>query len=158
GRHHSQGVMSPILFPRRPGQLGRTSLGRTDVLGGGTPCAQRAAFTEASAILNRASTPVRHRGRPGGVEPMVLLPDGVRARWLAALSGPGPADRPAAEAALRALYAADGRDLRHVIWFPSPTAAAWAVALLTAPHHFLWRGTVAQAERTRRLKPILEAA
>jgi hypothetical protein len=41
------------------------------------------------------------------------------------------ADRPRAEAGVRALYAAAGfREPDHLLWFPSPCAASWAVASL----------------------------
>src|ERR671932_1338621 len=86
----------------------------------------------------------------------MLLPAEVRARWLTVLTRADPADRPAVERALRDLYAADGRVLRHVLWCASPYPAAWAVALLTAPHHFLWAQLVAQADRSRRLRPMLQ--
>ena len=58
-------------------------------------------------------------------------PADVRARWLAYLHSTAPADRPRAEAAVRALYAAAGfKEPDHLLWFPSPCAASWAVAAL----------------------------
>lgn len=64
------------------------------------------------------------------------LPDDVRAAWLSVLTCAEPAGQVSAEGALRVLYGADGRELGPVVWLDSPIAAAWAVALLTAPHHF----------------------
>ena len=55
----------------------------------------------------------------------------VRAEWLAHLHSTEPADRPRAEAGVRALYAAAGfREPEHLLWYPSPRAASWAVASL----------------------------
>lgn len=66
-------------------------------------------------------------------------PSQIRAEWLAQLHSTEPADRPRAEAGVRRLYAAARfREPRHFLWFDSPFAASWAVALLAAPSHFLW--------------------
>ena len=66
-------------------------------------------------------------------------PSQIRADWLAQLHSTEPADRPRAEAGVRRLYAAAGfREPQHFLWFDSPFAASWAVALLAAPSHFLW--------------------
>ena len=66
-------------------------------------------------------------------------PSQIRADWLAQLHSTEPADRPRAEAGVRRLYAAAGfREPQHFLWFDSPFAASWAVALLIAPSHFLW--------------------
>ena len=63
----------------------------------------------------------------------------IRANWLAQLHSTEPADRPRAEASVRRLYAAAGfPEPRHFLWYDSPFAASWAVALLAAPHNFLW--------------------
>ena len=50
-----------------------------------------------------------------------------------------PSDRSGAESAVRRLYRAAGFDEpQHFVWFDSPFAASWAVALLVAPSHFSW--------------------
>ena len=61
----------------------------------------------------------------------------VRGEWLARLLSTAAADRPAAEAAVRRLYAAVGFAApQHMLWFDSPSAASWPVALLAAPYDF----------------------
>jgi hypothetical protein len=55
----------------------------------------------------------------------------IRAHWLANLHSTDPADRPLAEAGVRALYAAANfAEPRSFFWFESPCAASWAVAAL----------------------------
>ena len=57
----------------------------------------------------------------------------IRAAWLAQLHSTAPTDRPRAEAAVRALYAAARfPEPRHFFWFESPCAAAWPVTVLVA--------------------------
>jgi hypothetical protein len=74
----------------------------------------------------------------------------IRANWLAQLHSTEPADRPRAEDGVRRLYAAAGFPKpRHFIWFDSPFAASWAVALLVAPHHFLWGETLSSPALSR---------
>jgi len=64
----------------------------------------------------------------------------IRDAWLTQLLSTAAADRPRAEAGVRTLYSAAGfAEPRHVLWFESPFEASWAVALLIAPHHQLWR-------------------
>jgi hypothetical protein len=64
----------------------------------------------------------------------------IRAAWLAQLLSTEPADRPRAESAVQRLYAAAGfAKPRHFLWFESPFEASWAVALLVAPYHQIWR-------------------
>jgi hypothetical protein len=59
----------------------------------------------------------------------------MRAEWLARLFSTAAADRPRAEAAVRRLYAAAGfAEPRHFLWFDSPCAASWPLALLAAPY------------------------
>ncbi|MEV7229238.1 DUF6745 domain-containing protein [Polymorphospora sp. NPDC051019] len=59
---------------------------------------------------------------------------GIADRWLEHGLCTAPADRPAAEAAVREAYVAAGLPApRHVVWLPSPFAGALAAALLTAP-------------------------
>ena len=54
-----------------------------------------------------------------------------QARWLNVLHSTEPADRPRAEAGLRALYSAAGFTApTHVLWYDSPCAASWALAAL----------------------------
>ncbi len=61
----------------------------------------------------------------------------VRGEWLARLLSTAPADRPAAEAAVRRLYDAVGFAApQHMLWFDSPCAASWPVTLLAAPYDF----------------------
>ncbi|MEV0395673.1 DUF6745 domain-containing protein [Polymorphospora rubra] len=58
---------------------------------------------------------------------------GLADRWLEHGLCTAPADRPAAEAAVREAYVAAGLPApRHVVWLPSPFAGALAAALLTA--------------------------
>jgi hypothetical protein len=58
-------------------------------------------------------------------------PAEVRARWLAYLHSTDAADRPRAEAGVRSLYTAAGfGEPDHLLWYPSPCAASWAVAAL----------------------------
>src|SRR5690348_7078037 len=85
---------------------------------------------------------------------MTSVPE-IRAAWLAQLLSTAPADRAAAESAIRRLYVAAGfPEPRHFLWFDSPYEAAWAVAPLIAPHHFLWAqnlgsGRLSRNDRTR---------
>ncbi|WP_433078332.1 DUF6745 domain-containing protein [Dactylosporangium sp. CA-052675] len=56
----------------------------------------------------------------------------VSAKWLAAGLSTQPADRPAAEEAVRLAYRSAGLPApRHIVWFASPLAGARAAALLT---------------------------
>jgi len=76
----------------------------------------------------------------------------IRAEWLAALLSTAPADRPRAETGVRALYAAAGfPEPRYFLWFGSPRAASWVVALLATRYHQLWAqkfaGSLTRAER-----------
>jgi hypothetical protein len=67
------------------------------------------------------------------------LPADIRAEWVAQLLSTASADRPRAEAAVRRLYAAAGfQEPLHFLWFESPRAASWVVAVIAARHHFLW--------------------
>lgn len=68
---------------------------------------------------------------------MTSLTD-IRRRWLEQLFSTDPADTNRAREGVRQLYAAAGfGEPRHVLWFDSPHAAAWAVALLIDPRHHL---------------------
>ena len=79
----------------------------------------------------------------------------VRARWLAHLHSTAPADRPRAEAAVRAMYAAAGFPEPHYFfWFDSPRAALWAVAALVpkedrSSSHLLAPNVLSQEDKER---------
>jgi uncharacterized protein DUF6745 len=63
----------------------------------------------------------------------------IRADWVRHLLSTAPADRPRAEAGVRALYAAAGfPEPRHLLWFDSPRAVSWVVALIAARYHQRW--------------------
>jgi hypothetical protein len=82
---------------------------------------------------------------------------GARAEWLAHLLSTAPADRTRAEAAVSTLYIAAGFAApRHFLWFDSPCAATWAVALLIAPYHFLWTNKLQSSALTRAEKERAE--
>ena len=78
----------------------------------------------------------------------------VRSEWLAQVLSTAAADRPRAEAAVRQLYAAAGfAEPRHLIWFDSPCAASWPIALLASPYDFTWKDAfgsgLSKDDRTR---------
>ena len=61
----------------------------------------------------------------------------IRNEWLTWLLSTAPAERPAAEAAVRRLYVALGFAApEHMLWFDSPCAASWPITLLAAPYDF----------------------
>jgi hypothetical protein len=79
--------------------------------------------------------------------------------WIARLLSTEPADRPRAEAAVRDLYRSAGFDTpRHLIWFDSPFAASWAVALLIEPHHAIWHNLIDAERRSRRGSQAVNSA
>jgi hypothetical protein len=79
--------------------------------------------------------------------------------WLARLLSTEPADRVRAETTVRDLYAAAGfATPRHLCWFDSPFAAAWAVALLIEPHHHAWRPLIDAERRSRQGRPSIDTA
>lgn len=81
-----------------------------------------------------------------------------RTIWIESLFSTEPADRPRAEAGARALYRAlDLEEPQHILWFDSPSAGAWAAALLLAPTG-LWAGIVAQVEQDPEQRPAIERA
>src|SRR6266849_273582 len=81
----------------------------------------------------------------------------IRAAWLSDLLSTEPADRPRAESALRDLYAACGfPSPGHFFWFDSPFRAAWAVALLSAPHDLLWQRTVEAVSRMKQQRESMD--
>ena len=74
----------------------------------------------------------------------------TRAAWLAQLHSTEPADRPRAEAAVRRLYAAAGfPEPKHVLWFDSPCAASWPVAVLAAEGNRVWTPLLAPSALSR---------
>ena len=78
----------------------------------------------------------------------------VRSEWLAQVVSTAPADRPRAEAAVRQLFVAAGfAEPTHMIWFDSPCAASWPIALLAAPYDFTWNDAfgsgLSKEDRTR---------
>jgi hypothetical protein len=82
-----------------------------------------------------------------------------RTAWIESLFSTEPADRPRAEAAARAFYRAlDLEGPRHILWFDSPSAGAWAAAVLLSPTVDLWAGIVAQVERDPEQRPAIERA
>ena len=83
----------------------------------------------------------------------------IRAEWLAELLSTSAADRPGAESALRRLFAAAGfAEPQHFVWYDSPFAASWAVALLAAPYHFLWARTLESPSLSRTDRQQLDHA
>src|SRR5262245_5281808 len=56
-----------------------------------------------------------------------------RARWLTQLKSTEPADRARAEDGARRMAAAAGfKEPQHFLWFDSPHAASWAIAVVVA--------------------------
>src|SRR6187200_3516026 len=83
----------------------------------------------------------------------------ARQRWLAQLFSTDAADRPQAERSVRDLYAAAGFPApTRFVWFDSPFAASWAVALLIEPHHPVWRDQLSATRRSRGLREHAERA
>jgi hypothetical protein len=83
----------------------------------------------------------------------------IRAAWLAQLLSTAAADRSAAESAIRRLYvAATFPEPRHFLWFDSPYEAAWAVAPLIVPHHFLWAQNLASGRLSRDARARVDRA
>jgi hypothetical protein len=83
----------------------------------------------------------------------------TRQRWLAQLFSTDAADRPQAEGSVRDLYAAAGFPApTRIVWFDSPFAASWAVAVLIEPHHPVWRDQLNAARRSRGLREHAERA
>src|SRR5687767_2729947 len=82
-----------------------------------------------------------------------------RQRWLTRLFSTEPADRPRAEAAVRDLYTSAGlRAPHHLVWFDSPFAASWALAVLLESQHSSWRDLIGAARKSRDSRPSIEAA
>src|SRR4026207_2350147 len=81
----------------------------------------------------------------------------IRAVWLSQLQSTSPADRARAEAAGRQLYGA-GRlpEPRFVLWFDSPCAASWPVALLSAEGNRVWAPLLAPSALTPEDRSRLE--
>jgi hypothetical protein len=78
-----------------------------------------------------------------------ISPDN-HARWRDRLFSTTPADRPATEAAAKALYEAAGIAPPAVYaWFDSPCAGAWAIALLIESRDRNWQDLIGSARRRR---------
>ena len=72
-----------------------------------------------------------------------------RARWLAQLKSTEPANRPRAEDGARQMAAAAGfKEPQHFVWFDSPHAASWAIAVVVA-RSYPWNMTLAPKSLTR---------
>jgi hypothetical protein len=83
--------------------------------------------------------------------------DEIRADWFACLLSTEPAERPCTESAQRELYSlADLTAPEHIFWLDSPSAAAWAVGLLSEPHDFLWQRIIADAGRRKREREYMD--
>jgi hypothetical protein len=82
-----------------------------------------------------------------------------RARWLTFLHSTQPADRPRAEAGLRAFYGAAGFVApAHVMWYDSPCAASWALAALVPKEDRTSSQLLAPAALTKETLAHLERA
>jgi hypothetical protein len=82
----------------------------------------------AAVPVNQAVSITSYRGGGGGR--MTEIAD-FAAKWRGLMTSTEPVDRPAAEAALRALYAAaDFPEPAHFLWYDSPLPAIWAVTAL----------------------------
>jgi hypothetical protein len=78
---------------------------------------------------------------------------------VAQLLSTAPADRARAEAAVRRLYDVAGFEApQHIVWFDSPFAASWAVALLAAPHQQQWAQQLASKSLSASDRDRIEAA
>jgi hypothetical protein len=75
--------------------------------------------------------------------------DDNRARWLTQLKSTEPADRARAEAGVRRMAAAAGfTEPQHFLWFDSPRAASWALAVVVA-RGYPWTSILAPSALTR---------
>jgi hypothetical protein len=83
---------------------------------------------------------------------------GTRAAWLKILFSTEPADRPRAESGVRGLYAASGLPQpRYILWFDSPSDAAWTVAMLRAIHDDVWGQIMREASRSTAQRQKMES-
>jgi len=81
-----------------------------------------------------------------------------RARWLAQLKSTEPAHRARAEDGARRMAAAAGfKEPQHFLWFDSPFAASWALAVVVA-RSYPWTMTLAPSALTRDEREQLEHA
>src|SRR5690349_21239747 len=72
-----------------------------------------------------------------------------RARWLTQLQSTDAADRARAEAGARRMAAAAGfKEPQHFLWFDSPFAASWALAVVVA-RGYPWTSLLAPSALTR---------
>jgi hypothetical protein len=88
---------------------------------------------------------------------MTPLPD-HRARWLTQLKSTEPADRARAEAGARRMAAAAGfKEPQHFLWYDSPQAASWALAIVVA-RGYPWTSLLAPSALTHEERERMEAA
>ena len=81
----------------------------------------------------------------------------LRARWASDLLSTAAADRSAAEAGLRTIYAAAEMEApQHFFWFPSPFRAAGAAALLIAGTDTIWNRIIRAMDRMKEEHAWLE--
>jgi hypothetical protein len=83
----------------------------------------------------------------------------IRNAWKQQLFDTSPADRKAAEGAVRDFYAAAGLSAPRIAWFESPIEAAWAVAALSETTSWLGKhilGTAQAAEKAKAEKARAE--
>jgi hypothetical protein len=81
----------------------------------------------------------------------------IRAAWLAQLHSTLPADRPRAEVAVSRLYTAAGfPEPRSLLWFDSPCAASWPIALLVAEGNRVWAPLLAPSALSREDRDRME--
>ena len=81
-----------------------------------------------------------------------------RARWLTQLKSTELADRARAESGARRMAAAAGfKEPQHFLWFDSPHAASWALAVVVA-RSYPWTMTLAPASLTQDERAQLDGA
>jgi hypothetical protein len=81
----------------------------------------------------------------------------IRAEWLSRLLSTASVDRAETEAAVREVYlACDLSPPQCFLWFDSPYAALWAMALLSAGHDALWQNIVQAMSRYKREREMIE--
>ena len=83
----------------------------------------------------------------------------IRSAWLTQLYSTSAADRARAEDAMGRLYAAAKFSApRHVVWFDSPFEASWAVAVLVAPYHQIWRDKLSSTSLSKADRAKIDGA
>ncbi|TAL27144.1 MAG: hypothetical protein EPN97_18090 [Alphaproteobacteria bacterium] len=76
----------------------------------------------------------------------------IRNEWKQRLFDTSPADRAAADSAVRNFYAAACLSAPRIVWFESPIDAAWAVAALTETTSWLGKQVLGTAQTAERAK------